>query len=133
MRRCAHTNSLDALDFQHETSPRRGVWVFQGAKRASRPGACDGRDRRTPTRSRPGIKAAMPCRVRPSRSRIELLSGPGLFVFREETPMRMFALVSILCLVAGSAHAQTQSCTVLATNKKLHGAALTSFMKKCES
>ena len=47
--------------------------------------------------------------------------------------MRMFAVVSILCLVAGSASAQTQSCTVVATNKKLHGAALTSFMKKCSS
>ena len=47
--------------------------------------------------------------------------------------MRMFALVSILCLVAGAAHAENLSCTVRATNKKLHGAALTSFMKKCAS
>ena len=48
--------------------------------------------------------------------------------------MRLFALVSILCLAAaGSAYGQTQSCNVQATNKKLHGAALTSFMKKCSS
>jgi psiF repeat len=47
--------------------------------------------------------------------------------------MRTFALVSILCLVAGSAFAQTSSCTVQATNKKLAGAALTSFMNKCKS
>jgi hypothetical protein len=45
--------------------------------------------------------------------------------------MRIFAVISILCLTAGSAYAETLSCTVQATNKKLHGAALTSFMKKC--
>jgi hypothetical protein len=45
----------------------------------------------------------------------------------------MFALVSILCLMAGSALAQTPSCTSRATDKKLAGAALTSFMKKCTS
>jgi hypothetical protein len=47
--------------------------------------------------------------------------------------MRTFALVSILCLIAGSAYAQNPSCTLQATNKKLAGAALTSFMKKCKS
>jgi len=47
--------------------------------------------------------------------------------------MRTLALVSILCLVAGSASAETVSCTAQATGKKLAGAALTSFMKKCKS
>ena len=48
--------------------------------------------------------------------------------------MRTLALVSILCLAAGSASsAETASCTAQATGKKLAGAALTSFMKKCKS
>jgi hypothetical protein len=41
-----------------------------------------------------------------------------------------FAL--ILSLVAGAASAQTATCHSRATDKSLHGAAETSFLKKCE-
>ena len=44
--------------------------------------------------------------------------------------MRLIALTLALCLSAGSASAQ--SCTEQATDKKLAGAAKTSFMSKCE-
>jgi hypothetical protein len=47
--------------------------------------------------------------------------------------MRTFALVGVLCVLAGSAYAQSPSCKAQAGEKKLAGAALTSFMKKCES
>ena len=47
--------------------------------------------------------------------------------------MRMFALVGVLCVLTGSAYAQSPSCKAQAGEKKLAGAALTSFMKKCES
>lgn len=36
-------------------------------------------------------------------------------------------------LIAGAAHAQTGTCKAAAADKKLAGAALNSFMKKCES
>ncbi|MFD2183104.1 PsiF family protein [Rhodoplanes azumiensis] len=46
-------------------------------------------------------------------------------------------LVATALLVSVTAHAQTPpaatSCKAQATEKKLHGAALTSFMKKCET
>lgn len=45
--------------------------------------------------------------------------------------MKMFVIAAAISLVAGSAHAA--SCKVEATNKKLAGAAQTSFMKKCET
>jgi hypothetical protein len=47
--------------------------------------------------------------------------------------MRRFALVGVLCVLAGSAFAQSPSCKAQAGEKKLAGAALTSFMKKCET
>jgi hypothetical protein len=52
--------------------------------------------------------------------------------------MKKFALIAVTCLFAGSAYAQTTpaapaSCKTQATEKKLAGAALTSFMKKCET
>jgi hypothetical protein len=47
--------------------------------------------------------------------------------------MRMMAMVGVLCMFAGTAYAQSPSCKAQAGEKKLAGAALTSFMKKCES
>jgi len=53
--------------------------------------------------------------------------------------MNKLALVTIACLFAGSAYAQTTtpaapaSCKDQATTKKLAGAALNSFMKKCQT
>jgi hypothetical protein len=49
-----------------------------------------------------------------------------------EAVMRTLALTLAFFLVASVAHAQTPSCKVEATEKKLAGAALTSFMKKCQ-
>jgi hypothetical protein len=46
--------------------------------------------------------------------------------------MRMFALVGVVCVLTGSAFAHSPSCKAQAGEKKLAGAALTSFMKKCE-
>ena len=45
--------------------------------------------------------------------------------------MKSLILVAALTLIAGPALAE--SCKAGAANKKLGGAALTSFMKKCES
>lgn len=45
--------------------------------------------------------------------------------------MKAIALAASLSLLASGAFAQ--SCKVEASNKKLAGAALTSFMKKCEA
>jgi hypothetical protein len=46
---------------------------------------------------------------------------------------RLFAAVALAGLFAVTAHAQTTvTCKATATEKKLAGAALTSFMKKCE-
>ena len=53
--------------------------------------------------------------------------------------MKATVIVLVLCALAGSAHAQTAtpeakpSCKAQATDKKLAGAALASFMKKCET
>jgi hypothetical protein len=47
--------------------------------------------------------------------------------------MRVFAVATILCVLAGGAYAQDASCKAKASDKKLAGAALTSFMKKCEA
>jgi hypothetical protein len=46
--------------------------------------------------------------------------------------MRTFVLAAILCVLAGSAYAQSPTCKAQAADKKLAGAALTSFMTKCE-
>jgi len=57
----------------------------------------------------------------------------------EECTMKATAIVLIACFLAGGTLAQTttpdakSSCKAQATDKKLAGAALTSFMKKCES
>lgn len=45
--------------------------------------------------------------------------------------MKTFVIAAVMALAAGSAHAA--SCKVEAANKKLAGAAQTSFMKKCEN
>jgi hypothetical protein len=47
--------------------------------------------------------------------------------------MRQLALAAVFCVLAGTAYAQSPSCKAQATEKKLAGAALNSFMKKCQS
>jgi hypothetical protein len=53
--------------------------------------------------------------------------------------MKVAVVVLVLCALAGGTLAQTTtpqakpSCKAQATDKKLAGAALTSFMKKCET
>lgn len=47
--------------------------------------------------------------------------------------MRSILIAGLLCLATGSAYAQTATCKAQASDKKLAGAAMTSFMKKCES
>ena len=48
--------------------------------------------------------------------------------------MRTIVFVGLVCALAGSsAYAQGPSCKAQATEKKLAGAALNSFMKKCET
>jgi hypothetical protein len=47
--------------------------------------------------------------------------------------MKAILVAATLCLVAGTAHAQNATCKANAAEKKLAGAALTSFMKKCET
>ena len=44
--------------------------------------------------------------------------------------MKALILAAALAMVAGSAHAE--ACKIEATNKKLAGAAMNSFMNKCE-
>jgi hypothetical protein len=47
--------------------------------------------------------------------------------------MKRIALIAVLCAMAGSAYAQSHpTCSASAMEKKLAGAAKTSFMKKCE-
>lgn len=47
--------------------------------------------------------------------------------------MRTFVLAAVLCVLAGSVYAQSPTCKGQAADKKLAGAALNSFMKKCET
>lgn len=47
--------------------------------------------------------------------------------------MKAIALAAVFCLAAGAAFAQGATCKVQASDKKLAGAALNSFMKKCET
>jgi len=58
-------------------------------------------------------------------------------VSKRRSAMRMFMLVGLMVLLAGGlvggAFAQAPTCKAQATEKKLAGAALNSFMKKCES
>ncbi len=46
--------------------------------------------------------------------------------------MKTFVLAAILCVFAGSVYAQSPTCKAQAGDKKLAGAALNSFMTKCE-
>jgi hypothetical protein len=47
--------------------------------------------------------------------------------------MKRLVIATIICTFAGIGAAQAASCKVMATDKKLHGAALNSFIKKCKS
>lgn len=47
--------------------------------------------------------------------------------------MRTVAFAAVLCVFAASAYAQSPSCKDQAAEKKLAGAAMNSFMKKCQS
>lgn len=47
--------------------------------------------------------------------------------------MRYLALMAFAAVLAGAADAQSASCKATAQEKKLAGAALASFMKKCET
>ena len=47
--------------------------------------------------------------------------------------MKVLALATVLCVLAGGAYAEDASCKAKAADKKLAGAALASFMKKCET
>jgi len=47
--------------------------------------------------------------------------------------MKALSLAVAFLLVSAAAHAQTPTCKSQAADKKLAGAAMTSFMKKCES
>jgi hypothetical protein len=46
--------------------------------------------------------------------------------------MRSILLATLFCSIAASAYAQDTTCKSQATDKKLAGAALTSFMTKCQ-
>jgi len=46
--------------------------------------------------------------------------------------MKSTLLAAVMCICASTAFAQTASCKAQATEKKLAGAAMTSFMTKCE-
>src|SRR3954462_7445802 len=52
---------------------------------------------------------------------------------RKDKRMKTLTLAAVLCMVAGSAVAQSPSCKTHASEKRLAGAALNSFLKKCES
>jgi hypothetical protein len=63
------------------------------------------------------------------------VDGPGGgFVPILEVPMRKILLAALLSTVTAGVFAQEakKTCTVQATDKKLAGAALNSFMKKCK-
>ncbi len=47
--------------------------------------------------------------------------------------MKLVALAGVLCMLGTAAYAQSPTCKAQAGEMKLAGAALTSFMKKCES
>lgn len=47
--------------------------------------------------------------------------------------MRTLALSALMLAIVSTAYAQSPTCKAQATDKKLAGAALTSFMKKCEA
>jgi hypothetical protein len=47
--------------------------------------------------------------------------------------MKRLVIAAIVCTFAGVGVAQAASCQAMATDKKLAGAALNSFMKKCKT
>jgi uncharacterized membrane protein len=47
--------------------------------------------------------------------------------------MRYLLLAALAVALAGAVHAQAASCKAAAGEKNLHGAALASFMKKCQA
>ncbi len=47
--------------------------------------------------------------------------------------MKRLIAIAIVCTFAGVGAAQAASCKMTATDKKLAGAALASFMKKCKT
>jgi hypothetical protein len=47
--------------------------------------------------------------------------------------MRYLLLPALIAVLATAAHAQSANCRATAAEKKLAGAALASFMKKCET
>lgn len=47
--------------------------------------------------------------------------------------MKRLFLAAVICTFAAASGAQAATCSATATGKKLHGAALNSFMKKCEA
>jgi hypothetical protein len=47
--------------------------------------------------------------------------------------MKIIAVAGVLCLLTSSAFAQGSTCHAQASAKKLAGAALNSFMKKCQT
>ena len=47
--------------------------------------------------------------------------------------MKRLVIAAIVCTFAGVGAAQAASCKAMATEKKLAGAALNSFMKKCNA
>lgn len=47
--------------------------------------------------------------------------------------MKLVVIAGMLCLITSGAFAQSASCKAQATDKKLAGAAMNSFMKKCET
>jgi hypothetical protein len=49
-----------------------------------------------------------------------------------EVQMKRLVITALLCLATTAAAAQTSTCQSQATDKKLAGAALNSFMKKCQ-
>ena len=52
-------------------------------------------------------------------------------MWTKKSAIRTLTIASFLCAFAGSAMAQEASCSVQAGDKKLAGAAKTSFVKKC--
>ncbi len=47
--------------------------------------------------------------------------------------MKTIAVAAVFCMLTGAAFAQSATCKSQASEKKLAGAAMTSFMKKCQT
>src|SRR5579875_441640 len=61
------------------------------------------------------------------------LSELGAIRVRKESQMKHVIVAAIVCAFSFASAAQAATCKSTAAEKNLHGAALTSFMKKCES